>query len=59
MHADAGAALSAKGQKGNAFGQSNSNHQTPQLKLADMVTKVEGAKQLIEAAARRCEAGER
>ncbi len=46
-------------QERSAFGKSISNHQAIQLKLADMVTQVEGAKHLIEAAARRYDAGER
>ena len=46
-------------QERSAFGKSISKHQAIQLKLADMVTQVEGAKHLIEAAARRYDAGER
>ncbi len=42
-----------------AFGKPIWNHQAIQLKLADMVTRVEAAKRLIELAARRYDAGER
>jgi alkylation response protein AidB-like acyl-CoA dehydrogenase len=46
-------------QERSAFGKPIWNHQAIQLKLADMVTRVEGAKHLIEAAARKYDAGER
>lgn len=46
-------------QERSAFGKPICNHQAIQLKLADMVTRVESAKQLIEQAARKYDAGER
>jgi alkylation response protein AidB-like acyl-CoA dehydrogenase len=46
-------------QERSAFGKSISEHQAIQLKLADMVTQVEGAKHLIQAAARKYDAGQR
>lgn len=46
-------------QEREAFGRKIAEHQAIQLKLADMVTQVEGAKRLIEAAARKFDAGER
>jgi alkylation response protein AidB-like acyl-CoA dehydrogenase len=46
-------------QERSAFGKPIGNHQAIQLKLADMVTRVEGAKLLIEQAARKHDAGER
>jgi len=46
-------------QERSAFGKPIWNHQAIQLKLADMVTQVEGAKLLIEQAARKYDAGER
>lgn len=46
-------------QERSAFGKTIFNHQAIQLKLADMVTQVEGARLLIEAAARKFDAGER
>jgi alkylation response protein AidB-like acyl-CoA dehydrogenase len=46
-------------QERSAFGKPIWNHQAVQLKLADMVTQVEGAKHLIEKAARKYDAGER
>ncbi len=46
-------------QERSAFGKPIWNHQAIQLKLADMVTQTESAKRLIEAAARRYDAGER
>ena len=46
-------------QERSAFGKAIVNHQAIQIKLADMVTQVEGAKRLIEAAARKYDAGER
>lgn len=46
-------------QERSAFGKAIVNHQAIQIKLADMVTQVEGAKRLIEAAARKFDAGER
>lgn len=46
-------------QEREAFGKKIGEHQAIQLKLADMVTQVEGAKRLIEAAARKFDAGER
>jgi alkylation response protein AidB-like acyl-CoA dehydrogenase len=42
-----------------AFGKPIWQHQAIQLKLADMVTRVEAAKRLIELAARKYDAGER
>jgi alkylation response protein AidB-like acyl-CoA dehydrogenase len=46
-------------QERSAFGKPIWNHQAIQLKLADMVTRVEGTKRLIEQAARKYDAGER
>lgn len=46
-------------QERSAFGKPIWNHQAIQLKLADMVTQVEGAKRLLEQAARKYDAGER
>ena len=46
-------------QERSAFGKPIWNHQAVQLKLADMVTQVEGAKHLIEKASRKYDAGER
>jgi len=46
-------------QERTAFGKPIWQHQAIQLKLADMVTQVEGAKHLIEAAARKYDRGER
>jgi len=46
-------------QERSAFGKPICEHQAVQLKLADMVTKVEAAKLLIEQAARKYDAGER
>ncbi len=46
-------------QEREAFGKRIAEHQAIQLKLADMVTKVEAAKLLIEQAARKYDAGER
>lgn len=46
-------------QERSAFGKPIGTHQAIQLKLADMVTQVEGAKLLIEQAARKYDAGER
>jgi len=46
-------------QERNAFGKPICEHQAVQLKLADMVTQVEGAKRLIEQAARKYDRGER
>lgn len=46
-------------QERSAFGKPIFQHQAIQLKLADMVTQVEGAKRLIEQAARKYDAGER
>ncbi len=46
-------------QERSAFGKPIHNHQAIQLKLADMVTQVEGAKRLIEIAARLYDSGER
>lgn len=46
-------------QERSAFGKAIWNHQAIQLKLADMATQVEGAKRLIERAARKYDAGER
>ncbi len=46
-------------QERSAFGKPICQHQAVQLKLADMVTQVEGAKCLIEAAARKYDRGER
>ncbi|NPC56947.1 acyl-CoA dehydrogenase family protein [Caenimonas soli] len=44
-------------QERSAFGKPIWNHQAIQLKLADMATQVEGAKRLIEQAARKYDAG--
>lgn len=46
-------------QEREAFGKPIWQHQAIQMKLADMVTQVEGAKRLIEQAARRYDRGER
>jgi len=46
-------------QERETFGKPIWQHQAVQLKLADMVTQVEGAKRLIELAARKYDAGER
>jgi len=46
-------------QERSAFGKPIWQHQAVQLKLADMVTQVEGAKRLIEAAALKFDRGER
>jgi alkylation response protein AidB-like acyl-CoA dehydrogenase len=46
-------------QERTAFGKPIWQHQAIQLKLADMVTQVEGAKRLIENAARKFDKGER
>lgn len=46
-------------QERSAFGKPIWQHQAIQLKLADMVTQVEGAKRLIESAARKYDSGER
>jgi alkylation response protein AidB-like acyl-CoA dehydrogenase len=46
-------------QEREAFGKPIWQHQAVQMKLADMVTQVEGAKRLIEQAARKYDAGER
>jgi alkylation response protein AidB-like acyl-CoA dehydrogenase len=46
-------------QERSTFGKPIAEHQAIQLKLADMVTQVEGAKHLIEAAARKFDKGER
>ena len=46
-------------QERSAFGKPIWQHQAIQLKLADMVTQVEGAKALIEIAARKYDKGER
>jgi len=46
-------------QERSAFGKPISEHQAIQLKLAEMVTKVEASKLLIEQAARKYDAGER
>lgn len=46
-------------QEREAFGKPIWQHQAIQLKLADMVTQVEGAKRLIEHAAHRYDRGER
>jgi len=46
-------------QERSAFGKPIWQHQAIQLKLADMVTQVEGAKRLIENAARKYDRGER
>ena len=46
-------------QERSAFGKPICQHQAIQLKLADMATQVEGAKRLIEQAAKKYDAGER
>ena len=46
-------------QERSAFGKPISQHQAVQLKLADMATQVEGAKRLIEQAARKFDRGDR
>jgi len=46
-------------QERSAFGKPICEHQAIQLKLADMVTRVEGAKHLIENAARKYDSSER
>lgn len=46
-------------QERETFGKPIWQHQAVQLKLADMVTQVEGAKRLIEQAARKYDRGER
>jgi alkylation response protein AidB-like acyl-CoA dehydrogenase len=46
-------------QERTAFGKPIWQHQAVQMKLADMVTQVEGAKRLIEAAATKYDRGER
>jgi alkylation response protein AidB-like acyl-CoA dehydrogenase len=46
-------------QERSAFGKQIWQHQAVQMKLADMVTQVEGAKRLIEQAARKFDRGER
>jgi alkylation response protein AidB-like acyl-CoA dehydrogenase len=46
-------------QERETFGKPIWQHQAVQLKLADMVTQVEGAKRLIEQAARKYDSGER
>ena len=46
-------------QERSAFGKPIWQHQAVQMKLADMATQVEGAKRLIEAAARKYDRGER
>ena len=46
-------------QERTAFGKPIWQHQAIQIKLADMVTQVEGAKRLIEQASRKYDAGER
>lgn len=46
-------------QERSTFGKPIWNHQAVQLKLADMAVRVEGAKRLIEQAARKYDAGER
>ena len=46
-------------QERSAFGKPIWQHQAIQLKLADMVTQVEGSKRLIENAARKYDKGER
>ncbi|MDB5816807.1 MAG: Butyryl-CoA dehydrogenase [Rhizobacter sp.] len=46
-------------QERSAFGKPIWQHQAIQLKLADMVTQVEGAKLLIDQAARKFDSGER
>jgi alkylation response protein AidB-like acyl-CoA dehydrogenase len=46
-------------QERSAFGKPIWQHQAVQMKLADMAAQVEGAKRLIEAAARKYDRGER
>lgn len=46
-------------QERSTFGKPICEHQAVQLKLADMAMRVEGAKRLIEQAARKYDAGER
>jgi alkylation response protein AidB-like acyl-CoA dehydrogenase len=46
-------------QEREAFGKPIAEHQAIQLKLADMVTRVEAAKLLVDQAARKYDAGER
>ncbi len=46
-------------QERSAFGKPICEHQAIQIKLAEMVTQVEGAKHLIESAARKFDRGER
>jgi alkylation response protein AidB-like acyl-CoA dehydrogenase len=46
-------------QERSAFGKPIWQHQAVQMKLADMATQVEGAKRLIENAARKFDCGER
>ena len=46
-------------QERSTFGKPIAQHQAIQLKLADMATRVAGAKHLIEAAARKYDQGER
>jgi len=46
-------------QERSAFGKAIWQHQAVQMKLADMVTQVEGAKRLLENAARKFDRGER
>jgi alkylation response protein AidB-like acyl-CoA dehydrogenase len=46
-------------QERSAFGKPICEHQAIQMKLADMVTQVEGAKRLIENAAKKYDRGER
>lgn len=46
-------------QERETFGKPICQHQAVQLKLADMVTQVEGAKRLIEVASRKYDTGER
>ena len=46
-------------QERSAFGKPIAEHQAIQLKLAEMVTRVEASKLLIEQAARKYDAGER
>jgi alkylation response protein AidB-like acyl-CoA dehydrogenase len=46
-------------QERSAFGKPIWQHQAIQMKLADMVTRVEGAKRLLENAARKYDRGER
>ena len=46
-------------QQRETFGQPIANHQTIQIKLADMATKIEAARLLVHAAALKKDAGER